>query len=155
MGYMKFPLWSERTCKYMWPLTPKHSLGMNARQANARQAHGWETDSRGVRNGSGERMHGWKKFLHGCSQTETWLTKILNGCSRTDTRVTRLGRQDGRLVVWCAKYFWILSVSDSVHIQCIILRSRKSFATLRAESPSIFLDKSGSLERSKETLLAG
>ena len=40
----------------MWPLTRKRSLGMNARQANAQQVHGWETDSRAVRNRSGERM---------------------------------------------------------------------------------------------------
>ena len=129
-AYPQRKLWSKRTCKYVWPLTRKRSLGMNAQQANARQAHGWETDSRAVRNGSGERMHGWRKFLHGCSQTETWLTKILNEWSRTDTRVTRnflngLGRKDERLVV-CLEQ--ILSVSDSVRIQCIILRSRKSFA---------------------------
>ena len=47
--------------------------------------------------------------------------KILNG----------LGRKDERLVggVMCQVFLeQILSVSDSVRIQCIILRSRKSFA---------------------------
>ena len=87
-AYPQRKLWSERTCKYMWPLRRKRSLGMNARQANVQHAHGWGTDSRAVRNRSGERMRGWRKCLNGCSQTETWLTKILNGCSRTDTRVT-------------------------------------------------------------------
>ena len=64
-AYPQRKLWSERTCKYMWPLTRKRSLGMNARQADVQHAHGWGTDSRAVRNRSGERMQGWRKCLHG------------------------------------------------------------------------------------------
>ena len=151
-AYPQRKLWSERTCKYMRPLTRKRSSGMNARQANVQHAHGWGTDSRAVRNRSGERMQGWRKCLHGCSQTETWLTKILNGCSRTDTRVTPkflngLGRKDERLVggVMCQVFLeQILSVSDSVRIQCIILRSRKSFACscvkMRNENNCVFFN---------------
>lgn len=77
--------WFGRSLMYMWPLMRKCSSGMNARQA-----HGWETDSQAVWNGMAKWMqrrrtflYGWRKFLQGCSQMDTRLTKIFEQmCSK-------------------------------------------------------------------------
>ena len=82
----------------MWPLTLKRSLGMNTRQA-----HRWETDSQAVLNGSAHRMHRWRKFLHGCSQMETRLTKILE---QIRSKGWTAKENYEWLAVRCAEYFW-------------------------------------------------
>ena len=69
-----------------------------------------------------KRKRGWRKF---------WTDAIERIHGWRQNFWTDLGRKDERLVggVMCQVFLeQILSVSDSVRIQCIILRSRKSFA---------------------------
>ena len=69
-----------------------------------------------------KRKRGWRKF---------WTDAVERIHGWRQNFWTDLGRKDERLVgsVMCQVFLeQILSVSDSVRIQCIILRSRKSFA---------------------------
>ena len=97
---------------YLWPLTRKRSLGMNSRQANARQAHWQETDSQAVWNGMTKQMHGCSLTNEGTFCTDAVKRihsrrKFLNGCCRTDEVLTKIFWTDE--VEWVndwRKYFW-------------------------------------------------
>ena len=54
----------------------KRFLGMNARKVNVWHIPRWERDSQAIRNRMAKWMHGWRKFLHRCSQTDVWMRKI-------------------------------------------------------------------------------
>ena len=103
----------------MWPLTLKRSLGMNTRQA-----HRWETDSQAVLNGSAHRMHRWRRFLHGCSQMETRLTKILE---QIRSKGWTAKENYEWLAVRCAEYFWSKFMAWARNIfNVYFLQSQKS-----------------------------
>ena len=131
---------------------------MHARQANARQAHGWETDSQAVRHGSATRMHGWRKFPHGRSQTDARMKKIfariqsnectdegnfctdavkrihgwwiLNGWGRTNERLKKIPEQ-APLQLWTTRSFWLIRKSA---LKFIIGRIKRINLSCRGET---------------------
>ena len=86
-GRLNIPLYPELTEKQaneegnlrsicIFDLLHERSLGMNARKVNVWHISGWERDTRAIQNRMAKWIHGWRKFLHGCSQTDAWMRKI-------------------------------------------------------------------------------
>ena len=130
---------------FVWPLTRKRSLGMNARQAQ-----GWErigrTDARMKKifarmqsNGNMadenfwrdtvEPIHVLRKFLNGCSRTDTRLTKIFERIRTKGWTAEEKLWTDG--CVMCRVFLEQIHGVNEVRIQCIFFCDHGSHSLAR------------------------